>query len=248
VGGAADAAERLAAAIAQCGAPPKTADLRSVVVAATGLFAAVAGAEVGEVQPPLLWRHAWLPPAVPAHLFVEAAALAAEQEAAQGERHEASMAAVRSVAAAVVATMDAIISPEDVSSRLAARNLTLAALQSFVPGADAADADAADASPAAATVLTAPAVPLTLWRYSERAAEAARRLARGDAAAAAAASSSDPTSGPSRLLSNPSDAEAEVQGDTTTAAQAIVNSKELCVITGACVRALRCVVPRALPS
>ena len=236
VGGAADAAERLAATIAQCGAPPKTADLRSVVVAATGLYAAVAGrggaAEAGEAQQPLLWRHAWLPPAVPPHLFVEAAALAAEQEAAQGERHEASMAAVRSVAAAVVATMDAILSPEEVSSRLAARNLTLAALQSFVPGADAADADAADAGTATATVLTAPAVPLTLWRYSERAAEAARRLARGDAAAAAAASSSDPASGPSRLLSNPSDAEAEVQGDTTTAAQAIVNSKELCVITG----------------
>lgn len=248
VGGAADAAERLAAAIAQCGAPPKTADLRSVVVAATGLFDAVAGAEVGEAQPPLLWRHAWLPPAVPAQLFVEAAALAAEQEAAQGERHEASMAAVRSVAAAVVATMDAIISPEDVSSRLAARNLTLAALQSFVPGADAADADAADVGPAAATVLTAPAVPLTLWRYSERAAEAARRLARGDAAAAAAASSSsDPTSCPSRLLSNPSDAEAEVQGDTTTAAQAIVSSKELCVITGACALVSKCVVSRASP-
>jgi hypothetical protein len=253
---AADAAEELLAAIDACGVGSllATAALRRVVVAASALFAASGGsAPEDEARSLSFGRPAWMGPAVPPDQYLEVSALAAEQNAVQGARHEASLEAIQAVAVAVAATMDVIISPDEVNQRLIAGNLKLATLQSFLPsvGSDSKtggdDDDGVDFGSSAAaplTVLTAPAVPLTLWRYSERAAAAAGALARGGAGAAAAAAPPDSSAGadrdgtgPGRLLRNPADAEAEVQGDTTTAAQAIVSSRELCVITGACARA-----------
>lgn len=238
---AAEAADDLFLAIDRCGSPPATADLRRVVINATRLFAAVIGEEPSDTEEmphrPSLGRSAWLSPSVPANLYLEVAALAAEQDASQGARHEASLEAIQAVAAVVAATMDVVISPDEINQRLVAGNLKLAVLHSFLPNAadDEAGYEGA-ASEAPLTVLTAPAVPLTLWRYSERAAAVAGAFVRGERRTSSAtpvvSSNSEADTGPGRLLRNPADAEAEVQGDTTTAAQAIVNSRELCIITG----------------